>query len=201
MYSSGSVEISTKRSKFQHCTSRVQHTHDVGEFLCAWFRPSLVTHFNTTVPASPTGSKKSGWDHVTSESDPPPLPAIPQIVLSPVKLCLSLREFDWFHVLWIETLPQSFKVLYTSKNRFILLYFISLFLCFWGYFIYLLLAFHKSLPLIAAGSEQHSALRRDLVCTNYSRTCRPHCTWRNRRAREVTRLLHDVSLSGKHNFK
>jgi hypothetical protein len=52
--------------------------------------------------------RKTSWQHHS--------PAITQITLSSVKLCLSLSELACFHALWNEPLLQSLHVFYASKK-------------------------------------------------------------------------------------
>ena len=80
-------------------------------------------------------------------------PAIEQVSLSTVKLCLSLSGDVCFCILWSETLLQLCNVFYAAKNVFVSKE-IHAFYPFWGYAVLLLLVICQCLE-----SNRHLTLQ------------------------------------------
>ena len=86
------------------------------EFRCLGLRP-VITHLMPLLQSSVTGSNKYETVRLAGQIHHPP--AVSQISLCSVQLCLSLRELGCFCAICNETFLQSFNVFY-AFNMFVM---------------------------------------------------------------------------------
>jgi hypothetical protein len=105
----------------QHCSFIYSRVSDVCEPQHMEFRPSVITHFHTIASTSRNHFWQNGINNTWLASWLPQSPNTAQIVVSLVRLFLSLSEVDRFCDLWIRHTFSHFKNFMLPKSACILL--------------------------------------------------------------------------------